>query len=214
MRNSISKTIVAGLAALSISAATVSLPATPASAAWVAAIGRRRRKAAGMAAGDGAAAGMAAAGMVGAGMAAGAAAAGAGGWRAGGWRLAWRLGLGWLRLGLGRLRRLVGPGVGHAAWRSALSAPTPTGAAIMVTAMLSRYDTAVSARPIYSRWAVILADAGWTSAANAYVVQAGRRLAPLAVICITVPAGSRFGTRDCGSACNQFFASEMDDTLI
>ena len=34
MRNSISKTIVAGLAALAMSAATVSLPATPASAAW------------------------------------------------------------------------------------------------------------------------------------------------------------------------------------
>jgi hypothetical protein len=34
VRNSISKTIVAGLAALAMSAATVTLPATPASAAW------------------------------------------------------------------------------------------------------------------------------------------------------------------------------------
>ena len=122
MRNSISKTIVAGLAALSISAATVSLPATPASAAWG---GGNWHGGGGMGGWHGG--GGWGGGWHGGGWNGGWHGGGwNGGWRGGGWagvaaaglarsRVEWRLGLGWLRLGLGRLRRLVGPGIGH--WR-------------------------------------------------------------------------------------------------
>ena len=119
MRKSISKTIVAGLTALSISAATVSLPATSASAGW----GRGNRHGGGGMGGWHGGGGCGGrwhgggwnGGWRGGGLDGGWR-GGGWGWRGAGWSGGWRGGwAGGLRLGLGRLRRLVGPGIRH--WR-------------------------------------------------------------------------------------------------
>ena len=155
MRNSISKTIVGGLTALSISAATVSLRRLRRRQPGVAAIGMAAAEwAAGMAAGD---VGRRRVEWWRAGMAAGVAAAGDGVEPGG-----MAAGAGVAAAGAGVAAAAGGPRHWPLASPSALSAPTPTGAALMAIPTMGMQVT--GAVRDFARFTVAtditLADAG------------------------------------------------------